>query len=222
MERLLEGFQRFKKDVFPSRKHLFHQLAEGQNPDALFITCADSRVVPDLILQTQPGDLFICRNAGNMVPPYGESQGGGIAATIDYAVSVLNVKHVIVCGHSDCGAMKALLTPEKLDAVPTVKRWLAHGELALRVVTENYGHLPEDELMQALIEENVVAQLDHLRTFPSVAARLASARIQLHGWTYNIATGDVRAWDPSTGQYVPLEEYNMAMTAQRRRMFAAD
>jgi carbonic anhydrase len=222
MERLLDGIQRFKKDVFPARKHLFKKLAEGQSPEALFITCADSRVVPDLILQTQPGDLFICRNAGNMVPPYGEAQGGGIAATIEYAVSILNVKHVIVCGHSDCGAMKAFLTPQKLDAVPTVKRWLAHGELAHRVVTENYGHLPADELVEMLIEENVVAQLDHLRTFPSIAARLASGRVQLHGWTYNIATGDVRAWDPKAGRYVPIEEYDLTMTAQKRRMSAAD
>jgi carbonic anhydrase len=221
MERLLEGIQRFKKDVFPARKHLFKKLAEGQSPEALFITCADSRVVPDLILQSQPGDLFICRNAGNMVPPYGEVQGG-ITATIEYAVSVLNIKHVIVCGHSDCGAMKALLTPEKLEGLPTVKRWLEHGELARRVVMENYKHLSEDDLVEALIEENVVAQLDHLRTFPSIAARLASGRVQLHGWTYDIATGDVRAWDARAGLYVPIEEYNLSMTAPKRRMFAAD
>jgi carbonic anhydrase len=221
MERLLDGIQRFKRDVFPARKHLFKQLAESQSPEVLFITCADSRIVPDMILQTQPGDLFICRNAGNIVPPYGENQGGGIAATIDYAVSILNVKHVIVCGHSDCGAMKALLTPEKLEGVPSVKRWLAHGEIAHRVVSENYDHLSQAEFVQALIEENVVAQLDHLRTFPSVAARLANGRIQLHGWTYNIATGDVRAWDSEASHYVPIEEYKLNTTAPRRRTLVA-
>ena len=221
MERLLDGVVRFKRDVFPARKHLFKQLAESQNPEALFITCADSRVVPDLIMQTQPGDLFICRNAGNIVPPYGEVQGG-VSATIEYAVCVLNVKHVIVCGHSNCGAMKALLKPEKLDGLPTVKRWLSHGELAHRVVTENYGNLSDEDLLQVLTEENVIAQLDHLRTFPYIAARLANARVQLHGWTYNIATGDVNCWNPIKGHFIAIEEYNMSITAPRKRVIAAD
>lgn len=220
MKHLFEGIQRFKRDVFPTRKHLFKQLAEGQSPEALFITCADSRVVPELITQSQPGDLFICRNAGNMVPPYGEVQGG-ISATIEYAVSILNVKHVIVCGHSDCGAMKALLTPEKLDKVPNVKRWLAYGELAHRVVAENYRHLSEDEFVQALIKENVVAQLDHLKTFPSIAARLKSKKIQLHAWTYDIATGDVQAWDSNSGNYISIEEYAFLMDESQKKTVAA-
>src|SRR3982751_6550922 len=109
MERLLDGIRQFQKDVYPNRKELFEQLAGGQSPQALFITCADSRVVPDLITQTEPGDLFICRNAGNMVPAYSESQSGGVSATIEYAVAALNVEHVIVCGHTDCGAMKGIL-----------------------------------------------------------------------------------------------------------------
>jgi carbonic anhydrase len=221
MERLLQGVARFKRDVFPEKKHLFKQLAEGQNPEALFVTCADSRVVPDLITQSQPGDLFICRNAGNIVPPHGEVQGG-VSATIEYAVCVLNVKHVIVCGHSDCGAMQALLKPEKLEGLPTVKRWLSHGELAHRVVTENYAHLSGEALLQLITEENVIAQLDNMRTFPSIAARLANGRIQLHGWVYDIATGDVKCWDPQRGHFIPIEEYNTSITAPRRRMIAAD
>ena len=221
MERLLEGVARFKRDVFPARKHLFKSLADSQSPEALFITCADSRIVPDLIMQTQPGDLFICRNAGNIVPPYGDVQGG-VSATIEYAVCVLNVKHVIVCGHSDCGAMKALVQPHKLDGLPTVKRWLSHGELAHRVVTENSADLTDDAFLQALTEENVIAQLDHLRTFPFIAARLASGRVQLHGWVYNIAKGDVSCWDPNRGKFIPVEEYNTSITAPRRRTIAAD
>ncbi len=222
MERLLDGVARFKRDVFPARKHLFKNLADSQNPEALVITCADSRIVPELITQTQPGDLFICRNAGNIVPPYGDVQGG-VSATIEYAVCVLNVKHVIVCGHSDCGAMKALMKPEKLEGLPNVKRWLSHGELAHRVVTENYQNLSEEALLQALTEENVIAQLDHLRTFPYIASRLASGRVQLHGWVYNIANGDVDCWDPNQGRFIPIEEYNPSITAPRRRsMIAAD
>ena len=217
MKNFIDGFIRFKRDVFPKRKQLFERLAGAQSPEALFITCADSRIVPDLIMQTEPGDLFICRNAGNIVPPYGEVQGG-VSATIEYAVAVLNVSHIIVCGHTDCGAMKGILKPETLDELPTVKSWLAHGELARRVVKENYPELSESAKLHVLTEENVVAQLDHLRTHPSVAARLANGRIQLHGWVYNIRAGEVQAWDAHRGRYVPLEEYNLVAPRPRTRL----
>src|SRR3982751_6268271 len=114
MERLLKGVSTFQREVFPQHRELFERLAAKQNPMALFITCADSRVVPDLITQSDPGDLFICRNAGNMVPPYGE-MNGGVSATIEYAVVALNIRHIIVCGHSDCGAMKGVLHPEAVE-----------------------------------------------------------------------------------------------------------
>jgi carbonic anhydrase len=217
MKNFIDGFIRFKRDVFPKRKQLFERLAGAQSPEALFITCADSRIVPDLIMQTEPGDLFICRNAGNIVPPYGEVQGG-VSATIEYAVAVLNVSHIIVCGHTDCGAMKGILKPETLDELPTVKSWLSHGELARRVVKENYPELSESAKLHVLTEENVVAQLDHLRTHPSVAARLANGRIQLHGWVYNIRAGEVHAWDAHRARYVPLEEYNLAAPRPRTRL----
>jgi carbonic anhydrase len=217
MKNFIDGFIRFKRDVFPKRKQLFERLAGAQSPEALFITCADSRIVPDLIMQTEPGDLFICRNAGNIVPPYGEVQGG-VSATIEYAVAVLNVSHIIVCGHTDCGAMKGILKPETLDELPTVKSWLSHGELARRVVKENYPELSESAKLHVLTEENVVAQLDHLRTHPSVAARLANGRIQLHGWIYNIRAGEVHAWDAHRARYVPLEEYNLAAPRPRTRL----
>ena len=161
MQRLLDGVSRFQREIFPRRKILFERLAEQQHPEALFITCADSRVVPDLITQSEPGDLFICRNAGNMVPPYGEAHGG-VSATIEYAVCVLDIQHIIVCGHTDCGAMKGILHPEMLAEMPTVKSWLSHGELARRVVKENYPNIFEDEKLRVLTDENVVAQLDHL------------------------------------------------------------
>lgn len=217
MKKFIDGFIRFKRDVFPKRKHLFERLADGQSPQALFITCADSRIVPDMIMQTEPGDLFICRNAGNIVPPYGEVQGG-VSATIEYAVAVLNVGHIIVCGHTDCGAMKGILKPESLDELPTVKSWLAHGELARRVVKENYPELSESAKLHVLTEENVVAQLEHLRTHPSVAARLANGRIQLHGWIYNIREGEVQAWDAHRGRYIPLEEYRITAPTPRTRL----
>src|SRR5262245_41103473 len=136
MERLLRGVTKFQTEVFPAQRPLFEGLASGQSPEALFITCADSRIVPQLITQSSPGDLFICRNAGNMVPPYGELHGG-VSATIEYALCVLNVKHIIVCGHTDCGAMKGILHPEAVADMPTVRSWLAHGEVARRIVNEN-------------------------------------------------------------------------------------
>ena len=219
MQRLLDGVSRFQREVFPRQKDLFEELAENQSPEALFITCADSRVVPDLITQSNPGDLFICRNAGNMVPPYGEVQGG-VSATIEYAVCVLNVHHIIVCGHTDCGAMKGILHPESLAEMPTVKSWLSHGDLARRIVKENYPDLCVEEKLLALTGENVVAQLDHLRTHPSVAARIARGELQLHAWVYHIRSGEVHAWDAEQGVYVPLAQCRSIPQMPRGRLIA--
>src|SRR4051794_540299 len=208
MQHLVEGVSRFQREIFPKERELFQRLSTGQHPDTLFITCADSRVVPTLITQTKPGDLFICRNAGNMVPGYGEVHGG-VSATIEYAVAALNVKHIIICGHTDCGAVKALLHPEKVENLPTVKSWLAHGEAARRVVLDNFDgrSLPENVLMKLLIEQNVVSQLAHLRTHPAVASRLARRTLQIHGWVYNIERGSVDIWDARRAEFVSAEQY---------------
>ncbi len=206
MERLIEGVAKFQREVFPQKQQLFEELAGGQSPEALFITCADSRVEPSLVTQSNPGDLFICRNAGNMVPPYGELHGG-VSATIEYAVRALNIQHIIVCGHSDCGAMKGILHPEKVAHLPTVKTWLSHGDVARYVVKENYPDLSEEDAVRAITEENVVAQLANLRTHPSVAARLARGTIGVHGWVYYFRTGQVTAWDQQSNRFVPIEEY---------------
>jgi carbonic anhydrase len=205
MDRILDGVRQFRKQVFPDREDLFRQLAGGQNPQALFITCADSRVVPDLITQSQPGDLFICRNAGNMIPAYGEAHGG-VSATIEYAVVALNVEHIIVCGHTDCGAMKGILRPELVAEMPSVARWLAHGDLARVMMKENYPPMSERETLDVLTRENIVAQIEHLHTFPCVAARLARGKLHLHAWIYDIETGNVQAWDAQKGSWVPIEE----------------
>ncbi len=205
MDRLLRGLSKFQREVFPRQKHLFQQLASSQSPEALFVTCADSRVVPQLITQTDPGDLFICRNAGNMVPPYGPATGG-VTATIEYAVVALEVKHIIVCGHSDCGAMRGVMNPEKVKRLPNVAAWLGHGELARHMVQENYNHLEGDARLEALIKENIIAQLDHLKTHPSVAARLASGKLDIHGWMYHIETGEVEAFDAAHRVFMVLKD----------------
>lgn len=203
MDRLLRGLSKFQKEVFPEQKHLFRQLASGQTPEILFITCADSRVVPSLITQTDPGELFLCRNAGNMIPPYGE-MAGGISATIEYAVVALQVKHVIVCGHSDCGAMNGVLNPHKVAKLPTVSAWLRHGDLARDIVEQKYPDLTPASKLPVLTRYNVVAQLDHLRTHPSVASRLATGKLDLHGWYYHIETGEMEAYDAEQGRFVVL------------------
>ena len=203
MDTLIAGYRRFRSEVFPAQRQFFAELASAQSPGAMFITCADSRVVPDLITQSDPGDLFVCRNVGNIVPPYAQFTGG-VSAAIEYAVTVLGVRDLIVCGHSDCGAMKAVLKPGSTDRMAAVGAWLRHAQIAKHVVDENYRIEDPQALLAALTEENVVAQLDHLRTHPSVAARLAKGGLQLHGWVYDIETAHIRAYCADRGRFVDL------------------
>src|SRR5687767_9972778 len=165
MQKLIEGIHEFQREDFKPLEGLFGQLAHGQEPETLFITCSDSRIDPNLLTRSMPGDLFILRNAGNIIPSHGAGNGGE-AATIEYAVTVLNVKDIIVCGHSHCGAMKALLHPEKVTHLPSVASWLSHAETTRRIMLENYAHLEGDELLTATVEENVLVQIEHLETLP--------------------------------------------------------
>jgi carbonic anhydrase len=217
MLKLLEGYRRFRTEVYPRQRYLFKTLAQGQNPLALLITCADSRVVPDLITQTEPGDLFICRNVGNLVPPHG-NVAGGVSATIEYAVGVLRVGNVIICGHSDCGAMNAVLHPERSEGLANVQAWLRHAEAPKRLVCE-CGLRPEDRL-SALIQENVITQLDHLKTHPSVTARLARGDLDLYGWVYRIETGELSSYDAEHHKFVPVDDSLPSATPRRRALTA--
>jgi carbonic anhydrase len=209
MKRILQGVIRFQKDVFPRQKRQFEQLASSQAPEYLFITCSDSRVVPNLITQTEPGELFIIRNAGNIVPPYSNFPGG-VSATIEYAVVVLNVRHIVVCGHTDCGAMKGILYPETLQAMPSVANWLHHGDAARQVVQDAYPELQGDDRLPAITRENVAAQLRNLATHPCVAARLATGTLALYGWIYDIGNGEVLAYDPASGRFQPVDANDAA------------
>lgn len=216
MEKLVNGVHHFQKNLFSSQRELFEQLAHGQRPETLFITCSDSRIVPNQFTQTDPGELFIIRNAGNIIPPYGAANGGE-GATIEYAVAALGVKHIIVCGHSHCGAMKALLDPPSTAELPAVTSWLAHAESTRRVVRDMYKDLPDKAKLSATIQENVLCQLENLRTHPSVAAALATGRVHLHGWVYKIETGDVFAYEPDRGQFVPVTELARSVRKPERR-----
>jgi carbonic anhydrase len=215
MRKLLEGVQRFQSGVYPRYKSLFGELASAQHPQALFITCADSRLMPEMLTQCSPGDLFVCRNAGNIVPPY-DDRAGGVTATIEYAVSVLKVPNIIICGHSDCGAMKGVLHPESVQGMPTVSRWLHHAESARRMVMENHNCPDEKTRLQRLTEENVIAQLEHLKTHPPVIVALARGDIKLYGWTYQISTGDISSYDARIGQFVPIHSANVSATPEPR------
>lgn len=218
MQKLVKGIHEFQSHFFRSHQEMFARLAKGQSPDVLFITCSDSRVVPNLITQTDPGDLFVIRNAGNIVPAYGIALEGGEAATLEYALDGLGVKDVIVCGHSGCGAMAGLLQPDLVRDMPIVSGWLKNAATTARIVRDHYGHLQGAALLTAAVEENVLVQLEHLRTHPSVATRLARGNLTLHGWVYKLETGQVFAYEPAQGQFLPIEHVKGTPTPPARLM----
>jgi carbonic anhydrase len=203
IESILQGLNRFQKRVYPKNRELFEKLALGQRPEALFITCADSRIDPCMLTQTKPGELFISRVIGNIVPRYPRTIGG-VSATIEYAVGVLAVADVIVCGHTDCGVMKGVMNPEALAPLPNVTAWLRHAQPARKAAEKSGEPLGSPEFLLTLTERNVVEQLENLRTHPSVAARLAQGSLRLHGWVYHIGRGIVTAYVPDLKKFIPI------------------
>ena len=202
MEKLIKGIHRFQSDVFAQNLAFYQKLADGQNPQALFITCSDSRVVPDLICQTDPGELFVLRNAGNIIPPHTPGIPTGEAATIEYAIKGLGIRDIVVCGHTRCGAMQAVANPDSTAGMPRVRQWLEHAQAGVEILCNCYQHLQQAEARgKVLIQENVLVQLEHLRTHPAVAAALAAGELKLHAWVYKMETGQVFAYDPDTGQF---------------------
>jgi len=205
VKKVKDGVARFKKDVYPSHKALFERLSEGQDPEVLFITCSDSRIDTNLITQTQPGDLFIVRNAGNIVPPYSPGPSDvGTVASIEFAVGALKTAEIIVCGHTDCGAMKGALNPETLNGFPHVCEWLKHSEAALHILEDHHQGLENEAKLNKLIEENVISQLTHLRTYPFIASQLRAKEVNLHGWVYDIRSGQITEYNEKTGLFEPL------------------
>ena len=220
MQRLVDGIHKFQQDVFCEQESFFQRLAEdAQKPLALFITCSDSRIDPNMLTQTRPGELFIMRNAGNIVPPYA-ALCSGEAATIEYAVSVLGVEDIVICGHSHCGAMSALLHPEQTADTPSVRAWLGHAEATARIIRENYDYIEDPRArLIATVEENVLVQLENLRTHPTVLAALGRRKLRLHAWVYKFESGQVFAFNPKEGQYEPVGHPNLqdqVMTAELR------
>ena len=218
MPRFARGVVRFQNEVYPQNRELFERLSRGQSPEALFITCSDSRVETGMITQTDPGELFVCRNAGNIVPPH-TMHTGGMTASIEFAVAALEVPHIVVCGHSECGAMKGAMNPDSLEGLPHVREWVGYSRAAVEVVREIGDGKSDAERMQLLVEQNVILQLQHLRTHPCVAAKLAKGAVRLHGWIYDIKTGDVRAYDDERDAFVPVDQRYAAEIA---RLASAD
>lgn len=205
MKKLIRGLDKFRETYVDTHQELLAQLSHGQTPRVLFVTCSDSRVAPNLITDTDVGELFVIRNAGNIIPPYGAANGGE-GGTIEYAINALNIEQIVICGHSNCGAMKGLLKLNKLQKdMPLVYDWLKHAESTRRMVQETYPHYEGDDLIEVLVAENVLIQIDNLKTYPIVRSRLHQGRLKIYAWIYNVETGKVLAYDARTHTYIPPE-----------------
>jgi carbonic anhydrase len=203
MKKLIQGYERFQETYVPSHLEMMEELAHGQKPRLLFITCSDSRIDPNLITQADIGELFVIRNAGNIIPPYGAANGGEGAA-VEYAINALGIEQIIVCGHSHCGAMKGLLKLNKLqEDMPLVYDWLKHSEATRRLVKENYSQYSGEELLEITIAENVLTQIENLKTYPVVHSKLYQGKLHIYAWVYHLETGEVLAFDPTTHTYAP-------------------
>lgn len=212
MKKLINGIVEFRRTVRPSYRKTFAKLALEQRPDAFFVACSDSRVVPNLFVSTDPGDLFVARNVGNFVAPHRDA---GVytssAAALEYAVLHLNVKNVIVCGHSECGAMKALLAHPPPGGGPSeapgaLERWLQLGGPSLTRLKS--GDRPDGTLTEhnQLSQVNVLQQLDNVRSYPFVAERLAAGTITLHAWWFDLGHADVYAYEETDHMFVLIDE----------------
>ena len=219
MQALIDGFLKFQSEAFPQRSDLFKHLATTQHPGTLFITCSDSRVVPELLTQQEPGELFVIRNAGNIVPSY-SPHPGGVSATVEYAVAVLGVTDIVICGHSDCGAMTAVATCKCMDHLPAVSGWLQHAELA-KVINESRVHANDAAKVSSMVRENVIAQLANIQTHPSVRLAQEKGVLNLHGWVYDIESGSIDALDDDNRSFKALADYPATCAVHARSAVAA-
>ena len=204
MDHIIDGVLRFQREVYPNREALFQELSLNQAPTAMFIGCSDSRVVPEMLTQQGPGELFVVRNAGNIVPTY-SPQPGGVTASIEYAIAVLGIPDIVVCGHSGCGAMTAIQKgAARLESLPAVARWLHYADVARDAVALEHPGASEKDYLDALVHENVLVQLDNLLTHPTVAKALEAKQLRVHGWVYDMSGGTVETYDANAHAFVPI------------------
>lgn len=202
MQKLIEGLKHFQENLWWERQELFEQAVHGQRPTAMLITCSDSRLLPETILQADPGDLFVSRNAGNLVPP--PHAPSGEAATIEYAVGALGVTDIIICGHYRCGAVRAILHPEEGGDLPKTREWLAYAAETKAAIEKEHSDLDGEALWDRAVERNVLAQIHNLKQHPVAAAALAAGALRLHAWVLRFETSEVLAYDPSSNTFAPL------------------
>lgn len=204
----VRGALQFENTTFKDCQKHFKDLVHGQKPNALFITCSDSRLDPNLITQSKPGELFICRNVGNIVPPHSH-QTGAMTVCIEYSLGILNVPHIVVCGHYGCGAIQAAMQPESVCKMPHTSTWLSYVEAATLVVQDRYAELDDAGKLDHLVEENIRLRTSHLRTHPYVVRALAQKRLQIHGWVFDLRKGKIKVFREEQNEFVSLrEKYN--------------
>ena len=206
MEKLIKGLHKFQTEVFPIQKDFYANLTKGQNPETLFITCSDSRINPNLVTSADPGDMFILRNAGNIIPPHGT--GGGEAATLEFAIIVLKVKHIILCGHSHCGALQAVFDVNKLEKQKDLKQWIeTYVSPTLELIKERYLVTNKVTIEDILLQEHVLQQIENLKTYPFIIDALAQQEINLHAWIYKFEHGDIFSYNQSSEQFECIKHF---------------
>jgi len=211
MKKLVNGIIEFRKNMKPNHRETFARLALGQFPDSLFITCSDSRVAPNVFASTDPGDLLVVRNVGNLIPQCGGDHGLSLsdeseAAAIEFAVSNLKVSDIIICGHSECGGMRALYEGRDKIATPNLKAWLRHGEKALATLNKEKNNPTQLAPHNRLSQLNVLQQIENLKSYPIIQEALAAKKIKLHGWWFELATATVHFFDPNSKKFTPIDE----------------
>jgi carbonic anhydrase len=203
LARIVEGVKKFQAEVYPAQREMFETLKGRQQPMAMFITCADSRVVPNLFTQTGPGDFFVERNPGNFVPRYGDFVGG-VSAGVEYGMLVLKVPLVIICGHTDCGVMKGLLHTDQVNGLPAMQEWMRHASDVRHRIMRDHSNAPDEEKLRLITEYNVLAQIENLKTHPSVQSRVTSGEVEIRGWVYDIGDGSIWSADPESGEFARI------------------
>lgn len=215
MKKLIQGIVDFRKNLTEEHRELFAKLALGQKPDTLFIACSDSRVVPNLFASTNPGDLFVLRNIGNLVPPAGSEHDNSASAVIEFAVHTLKVSDIIVCGHSECGAMQALAQGVDTICCPHVESWLKHGEESFKKVIGGFTIDPSLSLHNQISQVNVLQQIEHILTYPFIQEKLMNQELRVHGWWFDIAHADVYCYEKELNQFLLIDEEEAHRIFQR-------
>jgi carbonic anhydrase len=212
MKKLVKGILEFRQKLLPQYRENFAHLALGQSPDTLFIACSDSRVVPNLFASTNPGDLFVIRNVGNLIPTFNSPSSNGEAAAIEFALTNLPIENIIVCGHSECAAMKAVALGVDQSDEPHLKAWLSHCRCSLSPSEKETVSLSPHNILS---QKNVLEQMEHLKTYPLVQEKIKNNSLQIHGWYFDIATGDVYAYEEEFKQFTLIDEKEAARILER-------